>query len=120
MSFRIDQINELVKRNMGEIISRELSLKPGIFITITKVDTARDLGYSHIFISIFPEKETGYVIKTLKNELYNIQGILNRKLHLKKLPHIEFRIDMTESKADEIEKIFKKLENESRITDLHL
>jgi ribosome-binding factor A len=112
MSFRIDQINELIKRNIGEIISREISLKPDVFITITKVDTSRDLGYSHIFISIFPEKETGYVVKTLKKEIYQIQGALNRKMHLKKLPHIEFRTDLTESKADEIEKIFKQLEDE--------
>jgi ribosome-binding factor A len=112
MSFRIDQINEVIRRNMGEIISREISLKPGIFVTITKVDTARDLGYSHIFISIFPEKEAGYVMETLRKEIYEIQGILNRRLHLKKLPHIEFRIDRTELKADEIEKIFKTLENE--------
>jgi ribosome-binding factor A len=113
MSFRIDQINELIKRNIGEIISREVSLKPGVFITITKVDTTRDLGYSHISISIFPEKETQYVFETLKSEIYNIQGALNRKLHLNKLPRIEFRIDSTESKADKIEKIFKKLKNEN-------
>jgi ribosome-binding factor A len=112
MSFRINQINELIKRNIGEIISREIDFKPGVFITIIKVDTTRDLGYSHISLSVFPEKETNYILKTLQSEIYQIQGHLNRKMHLKKLPHIDFLIDSTESRADKIEKIFKKINSE--------
>ncbi len=109
MSDRLLKINELIKKHLGEIIARELDLKPGVFVTVAKVDTTPDLRYTRIFVSIFPEKEIDYAAKTLKKELYRIQGALNKKLVMKPLPKIEFKIDMTESKADEIEKLLKEI-----------
>jgi ribosome-binding factor A len=109
MSTRIYRINELIKKNINDILLKDLSLKDGVFITISKVDTSPDLRYTRVFVSIFPEKEIPYVFKALKNEIFKIQGKLNKKLHMKPLPKIEFRNDDTEQKAEEIEKIFKKI-----------
>lgn len=109
MSDRIIKINSLIQKNLGEILTRDLSLKPGVFITIAKVDTSPDLRYTRIFVSIFPEKEIDYGAKTLAKELYQIQGKLNKKLVMRPLPKIEFRVDLTESKADEIEKLLKQI-----------
>lgn len=109
MSTRITKINSLIQKNISEIITRDISLKPGVFVTVVKVDTTPDLRYTRIFVSIFPEKEIDYAAKTLKKELYQIQGALNKKLAMRPLPKIEFKIDLTESKADEIEKILKKI-----------
>ncbi len=109
MNHRISKINELVKQQVSEIISRELNLKPGVFLTIAKVDTSRDLRYTRIFVSIFPEKETNYAFETLKKETYFIQGKLNKKLFLKIIPKIEFSVDTTELNADNIEKILNDI-----------
>ncbi|MFA4817697.1 MAG: 30S ribosome-binding factor RbfA [Parcubacteria group bacterium] len=111
MSDRITKINSLVQKHIGEILTRDISLKPGVFVTVAKVDTTPDLRYTRIFVSIFPEKEIDYAAKTLEKELYQIQGALNKKLVMKPLPKIEFKIDMTESKADEIEKLLKEINN---------
>lgn len=109
MNNRIEKINNLVRAIVNDILLKELSLKEGVFVTIAKVDTTPDLRYTRVFISIFPEREISYVIKTLHHELFHIQGKLNKKLHMKPLPKIEFKIDATESKADEIEKLLKEL-----------
>lgn len=109
MTERITKINSLIHRYLGEIISQELSLKAGVFVTVAKVDTTPDLRYTRIFVSIFPEKEINYALKTLEKELYRIQGRLNKKLTMRPLPKIEFKIDLTESRADEIEKLLKKI-----------
>lgn len=105
MSERIAKINKLIKKQLGEILIRELSIKPGVFITISKVDTTADLRYTRVSISIFPEKESDYIIKTIKKEIYSLQGALNKKLTLKPLPRLEFIADATEAQADDIEKI---------------
>ena len=112
MSFRISKINELIKQQISEIISRELNLKPGVFLTVAKVDTSKDLRYTHIFISIFPEKEINYAMKTLRKETYFIQGKFNKKLFIKIIPKIEFVIDTTESKADEVEKLLNDIKKD--------
>jgi ribosome-binding factor A len=106
---RIEKINELIKHTVGDIMLKNLSLKDGVFVTIAKVDTTSDLRYTRVFVSIFPEKETSYVLKTLEKEIFDIQGRLNKKLYMRPLPKIEFRLDLTESNADKIEKILRKL-----------
>ena len=100
MSQRIEKINELVKKYVNDIVLKDLSLKGGVFITIAKVDTTPDLRYTRIFISIFPESERDYGIKTLEKEAFKIQGALNKKLHMRPLPKIVFQLDTTESRAD--------------------
>ncbi|HAI73986.1 MAG TPA: 30S ribosome-binding factor RbfA [Candidatus Moranbacteria bacterium] len=106
---RLPKINDLVRKYVNEIILKELSLKSGIFITIAKVDTSPDLRYTRVFVSVFPEKEFGYALKTLEKELYAIQKSLNKKLRMRPLPRVEFRNDFTESKADKIEKLLKEM-----------
>lgn len=109
MNQRISKINELVRSHLNNIILKELSLKEGVMLTISKVDTTPDLRYTRVFVSIFPEKEIDYAIKTLGKEIYQIQGKLNQKLHMRPLPKIEFRLDNTESEADKIEKLLQEI-----------
>ncbi len=106
---RIIKVNELLRKLLGEIIEREVSLKKGVFITIAKIDTSRDLRYTRMFISVFPEGETHYVTETLKKELSKIQKELYTKLHMKPMPKLSFEIDTTEQEADVVEKILKEI-----------
>ena len=90
MSHRIEKVNDLIRDNLAKIIKNHLSLKSGVFVSITKVDTSRDLRYAHIFVSVFPEKQQEYAIETLKKELFRIQGELNKTLEMKSFPRLEF------------------------------
>jgi ribosome-binding factor A len=108
-STRLPKINELVRKYVNDIILKDLSLKSGVFVTIAKVDTSPDVRYTRVFISVFPENEFPYALKTLDKERHNIQLALNKKLRIKPLPRLEFRSDFTESEADKIEKLLKEL-----------
>ncbi len=109
MHSRIDRINELIRETLANIIQEEVEIPPGIFLTVTRVDTSRDLRYARVFVSVFPEKKFGKVIEGLERKLYFLQGLLNKKLHMKPLPRIEFVADKTEAEADKIEKILKSI-----------
>jgi ribosome-binding factor A len=111
MGHRIEKVNELIKQQISQTLTRELDLKPGVFVTVSRVDTTADLRYARIFVSIFPEREASYALETLKNELYRLQGVLNKKLSMKPLPRIEFHLDITEVRADAVEKILKDLDH---------
>jgi ribosome-binding factor A len=113
MSQRVTQINELIRTHLGEILTREVSLKPGVFVTITKVDVSRDLRHAKVSVSVFPEAEENYALKTLGKEKWNIQGKLNRKLYMKPMPALSFSFDGTESRAQEVEDIFKEIREET-------
>lgn len=109
MSHRILQINELIREHIGEIISREVSLKTGVLTTITKVETSPDLRHAKAWVSIFPEHEEHYVMRTLSHERGRVQKSLYRKLHMKPMPVISFHHDQTEQNADVIEKLLLEL-----------
>lgn len=108
MTQRIQRINELIKSYVNEIILKDLALKDGVFVTIPKVDTSPDIRYTRVSVSIFPEKEINYALKTLEKEIYKIQGKLNQKMKIKQRPKIEFILDTTESEADKIERLLQK------------
>lgn len=108
-SLRVTKINELLRKLLGEIIEREVSLKPGVFLTIAKVDTSPDLRYTRLFISIYPESATHYVTETLKKELPGIQKTLYTKLSMRPMPKLSFAVDTTAHNADIIEKLLIEL-----------
>jgi len=106
---RIDRINELIKETLAGIISEEVELSSGVFATVTRVDTSRDLRYAKVFLSVFPEKKFGETFRALERKMYVLQGKLNKKLSMKPLPRIEFVSDKTEVEADKIEKLLKEI-----------
>lgn len=108
-SLRITKVNEQIRKLLSEIMERELSLKPGVFITLPKVDTSKDLRYTRMFVSVFPEGESHYVSETLKKELAHIQKSLYAKLYMRPMPKLSFEIDTTEQEADKVEKILRDL-----------
>lgn len=112
MSHRIKKINSLIISLISEIFSKELSLKPGVFLTVSRVDTTRDLRYSHISVSVFPESESNYAMKTIEKESYLIQRVLNSRLHLKIFPKLKFKLDATQVGADKIERILRDIREE--------
>ena len=109
MHSRVDRINQLIKETLAEIIQEEADVPSDIFVTVVKVDTSRDLRYARVFVSVFPENKSGKTMEMLKKKIYAIQGSLNKQLHMKPLPRIEFRTDKTEVEADKIEKLLKKI-----------
>lgn len=111
-SRRLLQVNELIRKRLGDIIARDVDFKAGVLTTISKVDTTPDLRHVRVSVSVLPESEIRYAMETLRHEKGKIQKNLHQGLYMKPLPKIMFSFDPTEGKADEIEHILKSLENE--------
>jgi ribosome-binding factor A len=112
MSKRIEKINQLIKEKLSEIIKKELSLKNTVLVTIVKVDTSKDLRYSKALLSVYPETDKDYVLKTLQKESRKIHKALHQELFMKPLPKIRFTLDDNQEKILEIEKIFQQIKDE--------
>lgn len=114
MSDRIRKVNELLKNRVSEAISRAVSFKPGTFLTVSKVSTTPDLKKADIYVSIFPESDQRYVLKTLENERHHITGNVQKDTVLRTLPKLRFLYDDTEVHANEVEKILLSLKKEQQ------
>lgn len=114
MSERIEKINDLIRDHISEILLREISLKKGVFVSVIKVSTTKDLEHAKLMISVFPQEERQYVKATLRKEMFRIQGALNRKMSIRIVPRIEFQIDTTQENVDKIESLFKQIKEEEQ------
>jgi ribosome-binding factor A len=109
-SFRIQKINAVIQQIVGQAILEFGVGFPGI-ITITKVETSRDLRWCKIWISVV-NGEADKALETLKKNIYDIQGSLNHKLQVKILPRISFHIDTSGEYAAYISSLINKTHSE--------
>lgn len=109
MSHRIEQINELVRHEVSQLMLTELELPQGCLVTITRVITSKDLRHAKILISVMPEKFMGTVLEIIRKNIGQIQHQLNQRLSMKPLPRLNFAIDSTEQEAAKIEELLDRI-----------
>jgi len=114
MSLRHERVRELLKREVGEAIRRELPLDQVGLLTVHEVGLASDLKSATIFVSVIgtPEqrKKAGAV---LEKETKRLQGIVARAVVLKYTPHLKFVIDQAIERGNRVLKIIEDIERTS-------
>ncbi len=91
MSFYLEKLNSILEKEISEAILREVEM-PGLFITLSKVKTKSDLSESEVFISVFPKEKENEAMLLLKNSLFDIQKRINKRVKIKHIPKIVFKI----------------------------
>lgn len=110
MSLRITKVNDLLRDLIAEALTKEVSFKPGVIATVTKLRVTKDLRHAYFSVSIFPESEVHYVEVTLKKEISKLERFVHGKLYMKPLPRLHFEVDATGLNADAVEKILLSLD----------
>ncbi len=111
MSERIVKVNKLIKKELGEIINREIDFPKGILATITKVEVFRDLSWAKVYLSVLPSSRQSEVLKILRSQASELFRLLNRKVVLKSVPKLTFLSDDSLDKAEEIDFLLDNLKN---------
>lgn len=111
MSDRILKINELILQQLGEIINREVEM-PGVFITITRVTTSSDLNYSTVYVSVLPDDKLAYAVHKLNLLAKRLRKELGDKIVLRSIPKLDFRSDVSEREAGDIDALLDRLKSE--------
>ncbi len=114
MSKRIEQVNELIRRELGKIVLREIDFPQGIMVTLTRIETSVDLEQSKIYVSAFPEEKAKTVLVILNQNIYDIQQRLNKRLKMKIIPKISFVIEKETVEAGRIEELLEQLKSKKK------
>lgn len=115
MSKRIEQINALLQQIIAEIFIKNIEFGPGILATITRVDTAADLGHAKIFVSVLPLAKKKDALDKVRKSIFEIQKIVFSKLKIAHAPRLHFFIDETEERAEHIEELLDKIKEEDKV-----
>ena len=82
MSKRIEQINALLQQIIAEILIENIEFEPGVLATITRVDTAADLGHAKIFVSVLPIAKKKEALNSFSDYIEKKKQELKQKLNL--------------------------------------
>lgn len=113
MSNRVIKVNSLIKEEIGKLILCDVSFPLGVFATVVDVKVSKDLHYADVFLSIFPQDKKEEMLNLLDENIYDLQQKINRKLSMKPVPKIRFRVDTSEEYVEKINNLIRKAkENE--------
>ena len=99
---RIEQVNELLRKELGTIVAREVPLEDGL-ITITYVKCTLDLKNARVGISVIPDNNQLSALKRLRrcNSLFT--EYLHKRTRLSHIPHFTWEIDKDIENFNEID-----------------
>ena len=107
---RILKINELLKREIGSILLREVDVPDEAFVTLTRVDTSPNLQQAKVYISVIPEEKSKETLKILDKQIFSIQQSLNKKLRMRPVPKIIWMAETMTGEAARIEEIMREVQ----------
>ncbi len=109
MSDRIQRVNALIKRELSQILLTEVDFPKGILVTITKVETSANLKEVKVYISVMPDSKSSRISGILNKIIYGIQQNLNKRLMMRPIPRIRFKIEQKTKEAARIEELLEEV-----------
>ena len=111
MSRRQDRANGLLRQELGQLLSRELS-DPTIplLTSVTGVDTSADLRYARVTVSVMgsPEEKAA-ALSSLRRAAGFVRKELARRLSLRYTPELWFSIDESMEEEAHLQEIIDRL-----------
>jgi ribosome-binding factor A len=111
MSLRLERVRELLKREIGEVIRRELPVNQAGLINVNDLEVAPNLKNATVFIGILggkAQKDKG--MELLEKNRKRIQGIVAKGVVLKYTPRLRFVLDESVERGNRVLKILEELE----------
>jgi ribosome-binding factor A len=109
MKHRMLRINEVVKRELSGIVTREFSFE-GSLVSINHVDVTPDLKNAHVFVSVLGNEVGESVISKLTAHRSVLQAELARHVTMKYTPHLIFHLDNSIERGARIIEIMQQME----------
>ncbi len=106
----------MIRKNLGNIISREIS-DPGMgLVSITEVEVSQDLKTSNVYFTVIGGTKDAEKQKNIVRGMSKFfQQKLAEKIRLKYTPEINIIYDDTPVKAQRIESILEKIRRERKM-----
>ena len=113
-SLRVQRVRELLKRQIGEILRRELQPADGAIITVNDVDISKDLQSATVYVGIIgKDTQIKQGMDLLQKERKRIQGLVGRAVVLKYTPQLRFVLDESISRGNRVLEILDEIERSS-------
>jgi len=114
-SHRLLRVNELIKRELSEIIQHqewsELGLE-NLSITITAVNCSKDIRIARVYFIPMGRENSKLIEEAIEAKKNELRKDLGRKVHLKYIPELRFIEDKSFEEFRKTSELLKNLSSE--------
>ena len=113
MSQRTDRLDSQIRAELADLLHREMKDPRVGFATITRVETARDLGTAKIWVSVLgtPEEQQA-AVKALTDAAPWLRRQLGERLTIRHIPQLVIRHDDSIEAGDRVLRLLNEIERE--------
>src|SRR6476469_2634381 len=113
MSQRTDRLDSQIQQELMQLLQREMKDPRLGFATVTRVETARDLGHARVFVSVYgSEEERERSMTALRDAAPWLRRQLAARLTLRTVPELSLRRDDSIEAGDRVLKLLREIEDE--------
>jgi len=104
MTRRIERVNELVRKELSDLLSKEMNdPRLPLLVSVTRVEVSTDLRNAKIYVSVMTNREERETtIKVLQRASGFLHRELKKRLSLRYIPILSFRLDDSIEKGSHI------------------
>jgi len=114
MSLRMERVRKLLKREIGEVIRRELPVSEVGLINVNDVNVAPNLKTASVFVGVLGgDAQKKRAMEELEKKRKRIQGMVGRAIVLKYTPQLRFILDESIERGNRVLRILDELEKSS-------
>ncbi len=112
MSQRTDRVDELLRQEIGSIITREVADPRVGFATITAVETTADLRHAKVWVSVIGQPaEREATVAALRHAMPFVRHQLGARLRIRRLPDLHVHLDDTAERGTRVLRLLSELES---------
>jgi ribosome-binding factor A len=111
VSQRTERVDELLRQEIGSIVTRDVADPRVGFVTITEVETTPDLRHAKVWVSVIGQPaERGAALEALRHAMPFIRHELGKRLRIKRIPDLHVQLDDTAERGTRILQLLAEIE----------
>ena len=111
MTARTDRVDELLRQEIGGLLSREVKDPRIGFATVTRVETTADLAHARVWVSgIGNPAERTETVRALEHAMPFVRHELGSRLRLRRIPNLHIHLDETAETGTRVLHLLEELE----------
>ena len=116
MAHRIERVNNLIRREISELLQRQVKdPRLGTFIAVTAVSTSPDLKHTKVFVSrISNQEEKQEILSALAAASNFFRKELAKNLRLRRIPELSFHWDDSIERGDHLLRLIDQVSSQDR------
>ena len=106
MSDRTLQVSLLIKDAAADFLNKESNRTS--LITVTNADVSKDFRNATVYFTVFPDDQEEQVLHFARRKRADFKAYLKSHLELKRIPFVDFKIDVGEKHRQRIDEISRE------------